>query len=556
MSKQLDNTHIPTSSISNITGLSPTIIQEAAIEDAFDSATTRDSKEIASALGDGHSSIANNFEVHLDTLIDTNFLLVGTDSVMGDEHSGHADQVFDESSHQIEDSVHEFDMAFDLVEDNSMGLQMPLQVTEVVSTPTWCVEIDYRGDMHSRKSNVAEDECLETNTDIVFGGSLQRNESTLQGQFANLKLVVTENSVFHETLSSNFDAPIRVDGEISLIPRDDEDEIAESYPSLFNQSFFAHFGALAIESMTDGLPTCYWFDTGQYVSQSITFVFRRRKCGDHLSATDFDKNDYLPIIGAQGGNVQFCAIMCSSCYSSGDDSKTACEGAGHNWLLDVLASYVLAKESGNSKVHQMFDTISNEAWKEKFNEGIRHAECFFSMDAGVNLFIVKVGGMVKVNCVWDPGISSKTMHQNGLMETTEAHLLLEFIDITSRLLHYFFDAHLKESTQSKKRRKTTLRGLLVFSYVWLSLSQDKGWQVLLDIYTCVEAKDMPSDIKLCVLTLVYAALLEPKQERPVYNGQPHNNGQSMSIVTILMVPISVPKTTIVLVYGQEYILPP
>lgn len=93
--------------------------------------------------------------------------------------------------------------------------------------------------------------------------------------------------------------------------------------------------------------------------------------------------------------------------------------------------------------------------------------------------------------------------------------------------------------------------------MWLSLSLDKGWQVLLDIYTCVEAKDMPSDIKLCVLTLVYAALLEPKQERPVYNGQPHNNGQYMSIVcTILMVPISMPKMTIVLVYGQEYILPP
>ncbi|KAG5590252.1 hypothetical protein H5410_040766 [Solanum commersonii] len=309
--------------------------------------------------GDGQSSIANNFEVHLDTLIDTNFLLVGTDSFMGDEHSGHADQVFDESSHQIEESVHEFDIAFDLVEDNSMGLQMPLQLIDANPNP----EIDYRGDMHSRKSNVAEDECLETNTDIVFGGSLQRNESTLHGQFANLKLVVTENSVFHETLSSNFHAPIRVDGEISLIPRDDEDEIAESYPSLFNQSFFAHFEARAIESMTDGLPTCYWFDTGQYVSQSITFVFRRRKCGDHLSAMDFDKNDYFPIIGAQGGNVQYFAIMCSSCYSSGDDSKTACEGAAHNWLLDVLASYVLAKESGNSKVHQMFDTISNEAWK-------------------------------------------------------------------------------------------------------------------------------------------------------------------------------------------------
>ncbi|KAG5590253.1 hypothetical protein H5410_040767 [Solanum commersonii] len=95
-------------------------------------------------------------------------------------------------------------------------------------------------------------------------------------------------------------------------------------------------------------------------------------------------------------------------------------------------------------------------------------------------------------------------------------------------------------------------------FLWMpDLSEDNGWQVLLDIYTCVEAKDMPSDIKLCVLTLVYAVLLEPKQERPVYNGQSHNNGQYMSIdCTILMVPISVPKTTIVLVYGQEYILPP
>ncbi|KAG5583256.1 hypothetical protein H5410_053883 [Solanum commersonii] len=169
------------------------------------------------------------------------------------------------------------------------------------------------------------------------------------------------------------------------------------------------------------------------------------------------------------------------------------------------------------------------------------------------LFFENKGGVSKS---WDPGISSKTMHQNGLMETTEAHLLLEFIDITSRLFNHFYDAHLKESTQSKERRKTTLRGLLVFPYVWLSLSQDNGWQVLLDIYTCVEANDMPSDIKLCALTLVYAALLEPKQERPVYNGQPHNNCQYMSIVcTTFMVPISVPKTTIVLVYGQEYILP-
>ncbi|KAG5581166.1 hypothetical protein H5410_051793 [Solanum commersonii] len=337
-------------------------------------------------------------------------------------------------------------MAFDLVEDNSIWLQMPSQ----------CVEIDYCGDMHSRKSNVVEDECLETNMDIVFGGSLQRNESEQQGQFANLKLLIA--------------------GEISLIPSDDDDEIVESYPCLFNQPYFANFGTLAIESMTDGLPTCYW------------------TCGDHLSATKFDKNGYLPIIGTQGGNVQFFAIMCSCCYNSGNDSKTACKGAFHNWLLDMLVSYVLAIGSGNSKVDQVFDTISNEAWKvsnamftlllvgmlvepfketkivqqlhltdreqkidlvafdemyvdiifqkltiteylyldkllfknkggvsksniqsydvrndvkhEKINDGTMYAECFFPMDDGVNLFTIKLGGMVKVNCVWDP----RTMH--------------------------------------------------------------------------------------------------------------------------------------------------
>ncbi|WMV20075.1 hypothetical protein MTR67_013460 [Solanum verrucosum] len=222
-----------------------------------------------------------------------------------------------------------------------------------------------------------------------------------------------------------------------------------------------------------------------------------------------------------------------------------------------LEKLLYENKGGVSKSEIQSYDVRNDVKREKFNEGIRHAEYFFPMDNRVNLFIVKLGGMVKVNCVWDPGISCKTMHQNGLMETTEAHLLLEFIDITSRLFNYFYDAHLKESTQSKERRKTTLRGLLVFPYVWLSLSQDNGWQVLLDIYTCVEAKDMPSDIMRCVLTLVYAALLEPKQERPVYIGQSHNNGQYMSIVcTTLMVPISVPKMTIVLVWGQEYILPP
>ncbi|KAG5583268.1 hypothetical protein H5410_053895 [Solanum commersonii] len=223
-------------------------------------------------------------------------------------------------------------MAFDLVKDNSMGLQMPLQVTEVICTPTWGVEIDYRGDMHSRKSNVAADECLETNTDIVFGGSLQQSEFDLQCQFINLKLVVTENFVFHEILSSDFDGPIRS---------------------------FLHFGALAMcESMTDGLPTCYRFDTGKYVSQSITFV---GKCSDHLSA-DFDKNGYLPIIGSRWRCPVF-AIMCSSCYSSGDDSKLPVKELLTIGCSTCWRSYALAMGSGNSKVHQVFDTISNEACK-------------------------------------------------------------------------------------------------------------------------------------------------------------------------------------------------
>ncbi|KAG5583246.1 hypothetical protein H5410_053873 [Solanum commersonii] len=113
-------------------------------------------------------------------------------------------------------------------------------------------------------------------------------------------------------------------------------------------------------------------------------------------------------------------------------------------------------KGGVSKSEIQSYDVRNDIKQEKFNEGIRHAECFFLMDAGVNPFIVKLGGTVK----------------------------------------------------------------------------------------------------LCALTLVYAALLEPKQERPVYNGQPHNNCQYMSIVcTTFMVPISVPKMTIVLVYGQEYILP-
>ncbi|KAH0744075.1 hypothetical protein KY290_032068 [Solanum tuberosum] len=347
MSKQLDNTHISTSSISNITGLSPTIVQEVTIEDAIDSATTRVSEEIASALGDGQSSIANNFGVHpetFDTLMDRNLLLAGTTFVMGDEHSGHADQVFDESSHQIEGSVHEFDMAFDLVADNLVGLQIPLQATRSVEPPL-----------------VEEDECLETKTDIVFDG--------------------------------------RVDGYVCLIPHDDVAAIAEYFQFVFNQSSLAYFGDLAMcESVTDGLPTCHWFDTGQHVSLFIPFVFRLTKYGHHVSATEFDKNGYRPIIGAQG--------------------------ASHNWFLE-MSRYILAMESGNSKMNQLFDALSDKACKV-FNVmptsllvRVLAETPKETVDPGENLFMVKLGGTVKVNCVWDPGISSKIMHRNGLMETID-----------------------------------------------------------------------------------------------------------------------------------------
>ncbi|KAH0678982.1 hypothetical protein KY284_020067 [Solanum tuberosum] len=51
-----------------------------------------------------------------------------------------------------------------------------------------------------------------------------------------------------------------------------------------------------------------------------------------------------------------------------------------------------------------------------------------ALPMSVNLVMVKFRGTVMVNCVWDPGISSQTMHRNGLMETTEAYLLLGFIE--------------------------------------------------------------------------------------------------------------------------------
>ncbi|PHU01867.1 hypothetical protein BC332_27118 [Capsicum chinense] len=252
----LDKIHISTPGTPNHTSLSPTIIQEVPVENA---------------------------------------------------HSGHVDQVFDESFHQITDSVHEFGTDFDLVLNISDGLQIPLQVTQVISKPTWCgePEIDCSDDTYSRKSISEEDECLDPNTSIVFDGSLQRNEFHLQCQFAHLKIIMTEKSIFHMNLPSNFNGPTRVEGEASLIPHVDDALIAEFFPSITTQSSLADFGDLAkYEIMKDGLPTFYWFDAGQHLSLLIPFVFRHIKCGGLLYVLEFRNiGDHLAAFDAQDGGV-------------------------------------------------------------------------------------------------------------------------------------------------------------------------------------------------------------------------------------------------------------
>ncbi|PHU07935.1 hypothetical protein BC332_24424 [Capsicum chinense] len=250
----LDKIYISTSSTPNYMGLSPTIIQEVPVEDATTaSATTMVSKEIAYSLGYENSSIVNNFEVHLeviDTLIDTNLLVTGTDLLW----------------------------------------EMHIQVTHVISKPTWCgePELDCSNDTQSRKSTSEEDESLSTNTSVVFDGCLQRNEFHLQCQFAPLNIFVTEKSIFHLNFSFNFNGPIGVKGEASLIPYADDALIVEFFPSITIQPSLADFGDLSkYEIMKDGLPTCYWFDTGQYLSLSIFLVFQHIKCGGLLYVLEF-----------------------------------------------------------------------------------------------------------------------------------------------------------------------------------------------------------------------------------------------------------------------------
>lgn len=92
----------------------------------------------------------------------------------------------------------------------------------------------------------------------------------------------------------NFDELTRVEGEASIV---------EFFPCIFTQQSLADFGDLAVcESIKNGSPTCYWFDTEQHLSQSILFVFPQKKCGDLLSMLKFGKIRVC-LAFAQGGGA-------------------------------------------------------------------------------------------------------------------------------------------------------------------------------------------------------------------------------------------------------------
>ncbi|WMV58053.1 hypothetical protein MTR67_051438, partial [Solanum verrucosum] len=356
----------------------------------------------------------------------------------------HGDQVFDESSHQIDDSVHEFDMAFDLVEGSSMGLQMPLQVTQAISTPTWCAEIDYRGDTHFRKSNVVTDECLETITDIVFGGSLQRMcESMTDGlstcywfdtvsqPLPPFSAGMAQKQLVYELLTIGCSTCWRVTSKLWDQAIQRCTKCSMQYPMKLARYMYSgsSINALLIPlavPISYGEPPCF-----RRVPLLLSWLSRQKidlEVSDSMYVDIFDSM-YVDIIFLKPTIIEDLYLYKLSFENKGDVSKSE------------IQSY----------------DVRNDVKHEKFNEGIRHAECFFPVDAGANLFMVKLGGTVKVNCVWDPGISSKTMHQNGLMKTTEAHLLLEF---TSLLFNYFYDAHVKENTQVVHKITMSLKKLL------------------------------------------------------------------------------------------------
>ncbi|KAK4709814.1 hypothetical protein R3W88_004327 [Solanum pinnatisectum] len=86
----------------------------------------------------------------------------------------------------------------------------------------------------------------------------------------------------------------------------------------------------------------------------------------------------------------------------------------------------------------MKPTIQEDLYLHKLffrNKGTRTSECLFHVDPSVNLFMVKLGGMVKVNCEEDD---------------------IKWTLYISLLFIYFYDSHLKGNTQSTERRKTDM----------------------------------------------------------------------------------------------------
>ncbi|MCD9646961.1 hypothetical protein HAX54_037226 [Datura stramonium] len=94
------------SSMSNLTGLSSTMLQEVIVEDLIDNVAMTYIGEIASALADGNSGIVDNLEVHTETFDSS--INIGTDLALEDEHSSdmnHVPQVLplDKSAPLFED---------------------------------------------------------------------------------------------------------------------------------------------------------------------------------------------------------------------------------------------------------------------------------------------------------------------------------------------------------------------------------------------------------------------------------------------------------------------
>ncbi|PHT31876.1 hypothetical protein CQW23_28213 [Capsicum baccatum] len=116
---------------------------------------------------------------------------------------------------------------------------------------------------------------------------------------------MTEKSIFHMNLPSNFNGPTGVEREASFIPHVEDALIAEFFPSITTQSSLANLDDLAkYEIKKDGLPTFYWFDTGQHLSLPIPFVFQHIKYGGLLYVLEFRNiGDHLASFDAQDSGV-------------------------------------------------------------------------------------------------------------------------------------------------------------------------------------------------------------------------------------------------------------